>query len=79
MDVNLRYLPPYRGMTTKKYLDDSVTLGYMIDVSDEPSGDSLPFCVVEDVTYRGVDVSSIIPDDEIMNWEDEILEEELNY
>jgi len=79
MDVNLRYLPPYRGMTIKKYLDDSVTLGYIIDVSDEPSGDSIPFCVVEDVMYCGVDVSSIIPDDEIMNWEDEILEEELNH
>lgn len=70
---------PYEGTITKSYEDDVVDVIYIIDAEEHPSGDLLPFCKVDCVMYRGVDVSTLIPSNQITGWEDEILTKELDF
>ena len=72
-------ITPYEGTVTKDYGDDIVDVIYIIDTEDHPSGDLLPFCKVDCVMYKGIDVYTLIPPDQIIDWEDEILTKELDF
>ena len=74
-----KWKTPYEGTVSKNYEDDVVEVVYIIDTEDHPSGDLLPFCEVDRVLYKGVDVSALIPSDQIIDWEDEILTKELDF
>lgn len=75
----LRAIRPYTGAINKKLVSDTVTVEYTIDTAGEPSGEELPYCEITDVMYHGVSIIHIIPDEKYSEWEEEILEEELNY
>lgn len=74
-----KWITPYEGTVSKNYEDDVVDVLYIIDTEDHPSGDILPFCTIDQVMYKGVDVSALIPSDQIIDWEDEILTKELDF
>ena len=79
----LRAIAPFKGSVSKKLVSDTVTVEYTIDYTIEPTGEpigeELPYCEITDVTYHGVSIIHIIPDEKYYEWEEEILEEELNY
>ena len=75
----LRAIAPFKGSVSKELVSDTVTVEYTIDTTEDPSGGELPYCEITDVTYHGVSVIHIIPDEKYSEWEEEILEEELNY
>ena len=72
-------ITPYEGTDTKNYADGVVEVVYIIDAEDHPSGDLLPFCKIDCVLYKGVDVYELMPYDQIEDWEDEILTKELDF
>lgn len=75
----LRAIAPFKGSASKKLVSDTVTVEYIINTTDDPSGEELPYCEITEVTYHGVSIIHIIPDEKYFEWEEEILEEELNY
>lgn len=75
----LRAIAPFKGSVNKKLVSDTVTVEYTIDSTEVPSGEELPYCEITDVMYHGVSIIHIIPEEKYSEWEEEILEEELNY